>query len=690
MLCSEEELKIEEKSAGIMILPSEAEIGKDLASALELKDTVLEIELTPNRADCLSIMGIAREVGALLDTPFAIPSVYSEVQEADEHIESYVMVTIEDPQLCPRYTARYVSQVSVGPSPLWLRLRLERSGIRAINNVVDITNYILLEWGQPMHAFDYTLLDQGKIVVKRASDGDTFPTLDEKERVLDGETLMICDASKYIAIGGVMGGLNTEIADSTTIVLLESAYFNPHNIRRTSRKLGLVSESSSRFEKGVNPETVIPALNRAAHLISKLAGGRVTRGIIDAYPTPIQSLPMITVNPKKVTTVLGVDIPAKQTSRYFDRLGISVKAGDNETLVATPPPYRRDLKEDIDLIEEVARIHGYENIPLTLPNMDVPDDAGKHHFGREQKIRSVLANSGFFEVITYSFVSPKDIEALNVPPEHPLQHYLTLANPLSQDQSIMRTSLIPGLLLSAAQNHNHNNTDLKLFELGRVFLATMGKQLPQEQLMLGGLACGHRTQESWNQPDEDVDFFDLKGTIESLFQELLVSDVSFQANNHIPYLHPGIAAKISVKGDPVGSIGEVHPHVIDNFEISKKIVVFEIDFGKIINYCDFMGKQAKPLPKFPAVYRDIALITGSETESQTIEREIADVDVKFLNDIRVFDIYEGENIPSGKKSLAYRMKFQAPNRSLTDEEVNKYYEKIVARLTKTLDVYLRT
>ena len=689
MLCSEQELKLAEESPGIMILPSETALGSDLASALGLKDTVLEIELTPNRADCLSIMGIAREIGALLNTPVGLPSANCAVEEAGEPIENKVTVSIEDPDLCPRYTARYISQVSIQPSPFWLRRRLELAGIRAINNVVDITNYILLEWGQPMHAFDYTLLDQGSIVVKRAAEGDTFTTLDEKERVLDKETLMICDATKHVAIGGIMGGLNTQIADTTTTVLLESAYFNPHNVRRTSRKLGLVSESSSRFEKGVNPETVIPALNRAAQLMAELSGGIVAKGIVDTYPSPIPHLPKISLNPEKVSTVLGIHIAPENTAGYLNRLGIATEARDNGTIVASPPPFRRDLKADIDLIEEVARVHGFKNIPVTLPKMDVSENAGKQRFDVEQNIRSLLADSGFFEVITYSFVAPKNIEALNVPDGHVLRQYLSLANPLSQDQSVMRTTLIPGLMLSALQNHNRNTMDLKLFELGRIFLASAGDRLPQEHLMLGGLICGRRTAEGWNHPDDEVDFYDLKGTLETVFQALLINDFAFQAESGVPYLHPGLAARIFTEGQEIGVIGEVHPHVIDNFEISKKIIVFEIDFGKIINYCNSKRKQAKTLPKFPAVYRDIALIADRETESEKIEHVITSAKVRLLQNLRIFDVYQGDNIPAGKKSLAYRMTFQSPDRSLTDEEVNKYYTKIIAHLKANLDVDLR-
>lgn len=690
MLCSEEELTLEEQSAGIMILPPEAELGQDIATALKLKDFVLEIDLTPNRADCLSMVGIAREAAALFNLPLVLPPTRLSVAEDGGAVEQYVHVTIEDPEFCPRYTARYVSNVAIKPSPLWLRRRLELAGIRAINNVVDITNYILLTWGQPMHAFDYSLLDQGRIIVKRASAGECFCTLDGRERILDNETLMICDASKKIAIAGIMGGLNTEIVSSTTTVLLESAYFNPHNIRRTSRKLGLKSESSLRFEKGVDPEAVIPALNHAAQLMVELADGTIARGVIDAYPAPISPQPPIELRPSRAALILGVDISPEEAAGYLDRLTISAEPRDHDTLVAQVPSYRRDLKEEIDLIEEIARLHGYENIPVTLPGMAVFANDEKIPFDQKEVIRSLLAHYGFFEIITYSFIAPTDIQALRLSDDHIMRQCLSLSNPLSQDQSVMRTTLLPGLLLTARHNHYQNIVNLKLFEMGRVFWPDTGSSLPQEKLMLGALLCGRRAQEAWNNPTEEVDYFDAKGVLENILDCLSISSLTFEADTSISYLHPGISARVMVNGDTVGVIGEVHPHVIENFEVSKKIIVFEIDFGKIMNYCCVKEKRLKPLPKFPAVYRDLALIARSDTESKIILETIWRAKAQYLDEVSVFDVYQGEHIPAGGKSLGYRLKFQAPDRSLTDEEVNNYYNRIVSHVTASLDVKLRT
>ena len=686
MLCSEEELKLEEKSTGIMILPPESEIGKDLASALMMKDYVLELDLTPNRADCFSMIGIAREAAALLDTPLSLPRI--EVEEEEEDLGKFINVNIEAPEFCPRYTARYVFNIKIQPSPLWMRRRLELGGIRSINNVVDVTNYVLLEWGQPMHAFDYALLDQGKIIVKKATPGEVFFTLDNKEHTLDEQTLMICDASKYIAIGGIMGGINTEVTEGTTAVLLESAYFNPQNILRTSRKLGIKTESSLRFEKGVNPETVIPSLNRAAQLIAKTANGKVARGIVDSRP-PLPHQPLkIELRPNKANLILGTEISSAKMAGYLERLGISVESKNSNRLLTTIPSHRGDLRTEIDLVEEIARIHGYDQIPVTLPDMAVAEEKGKTSFKQEDKARSVLAGSGFYEIISYSFIASKNIADLQTPEEHAFRRYISISNPLSRDQSVMRTTLLPGLLMAVAENHRHKNMNLKIFELGRVFFREKQNSLPTEKLMIGGVMCGLQTEESWNCPRREVDFFDLKGTLENLFRALFIGGIHYQVNNSIPYLHSGISSLVILNERPVGVLGELHPHVLDNFGISRKIFVFEIDFGEIIRYY-VNDRKAKPLPKFPPVYRDIALVVDIDTPHQIIEEVITSSNVRFLEEVKVFDVYQGDPIPAGKKSLAYRMKFQSRDRSLTDEEVNLFYEKIISHLSNKLDVELR-
>lgn len=688
MLCSEEELNLEEKSTGIMILPANAEVGKDIASVLKLNDYVIDIDLTPNRADCLSMIGIAREVAALYDTHISLPLV--DLEEGEEDVGDKIRVSIESPEFCPRYSARYVSDITIQPSPLWMRRRLELAGVRPINNVVDVTNYILLEWGQPMHAFDYSLLDEGRIIVKTASSDDGFYTLDDKERVLNEETLMICDSSQYIAIGGIMGGLNTEVMETTTAVLLESAYFDPRNISRTSKKLGLKTEASLRFEKGINPETIIPALNRAARLIVQLAGGKIARGIVDVYPTPIPQPPQIEIKPAKVNRILGINISPKKMANYLNRLGISAELKDNEKLVATIPNHRGDLKEQIDLVEEIARIHGYDHIPVTLPPMKVAEEEGPLYFDQENEIRFLLADNGFSEVITYSFIAPQNIKNLLIPEEHPFQRYISISNPLSREQSIMRTSLIPGLLMTAFENYNHKNMNLKLFEVGKTFYKKGEDSIPDEKIMLGGLIGGLRNSESWNFSQEETDFYDIKGVVENIFQTLFIKGITFQSDNSIPYLHPGISSRILIDNRSVGFLGEVNPHVLDNFGISKKIFIFEIDFGEIIYYFNKKDRTAEHLPKFPPVYRDLALIVDKEVESKTMEDVIYGSKVRYLDELTVFDVYEGEPISAGKKSLAYRLKFQAPDKSLTDEEVNLLYEKILNHLSKKMRVELRT
>lgn len=689
MLCSGEELGIEEHSTGIFILPSELEVGRDLASALLLKDYVLDIDLTPNRPDCLSVIGIAREIAALYNLSVKLPSIT--VPEESQRVEEFIQVKVEVPELCPRYTARYIYNVKIKPSPLWMRRRLESVGVRAINNVVDITNYVLLELGQPLHAFDYALLDQGKIIVKKASSGEKFFTLDNKERVLDEDVVMICDASKPVAMGGVMGGLNTEVTEKTQCLLLESAFFNPRTILKTSRKLGIKTESSLRFERGVNPETVVLALNRAAQLVADLAEGKVAKGIIDIYPNPLPSPPKIILNPQRVNWILGTEISRENMSHCLESLGIKVepRPEPEEELVAAVPSYRPDLKEEIDLIEEIARIYGYDQISPTLPEMSIAEGDSKFLFSQESKVRSLLVQSGFFEVITYSFISPEMVKALKLPDSHPLAKYIAISNPLSKDQSVMRTTLIPGLLATVVTNHKYKNMDLKIFEIGKVFLPEEGKNLPQEKLMLGGLICGLRASESWNNPKEEVDFYDLKGVLENIFYLLSLKNVDFQSDKSVSYLHPGLCSRILLEGTTVGFLGEVHPEVLDYLEISKKIFVFEVDFNKIINYCDKKEKRIKPIPRYPAIARDIALIVDDKIEWQVIEKEVLEAKIQYLDEIKLFDVYRGDPIPKGEKSLAFRMTFQASNRSLTDEEVNLFIEKILSHLKRKINYELR-
>lgn len=687
MLCSETELALGNDESGIMILSPETHVGQPIHQALGLEDYVLDISLTPNRPDCLSIIGVARQIAAITRQTVSLPTIH--LKEKGEHINRLTSVAIEAPDLCPRYSARIISQITIGPSPFWMRRRLESGGMRSINNVVDATNYLLLEMGQPLHAFDLDLLDEKRIVVKRCNPGEQFTTLDGKERILPQDSLMICDGLKPVALAGIMGGLNTEVSTKTRTVLLESAYFTPSGILRTSKKMGLRTESSQRFEKGVDPQGVTTALNRAAQLIAELAGGEVNPGAIDNHPNPIVPPPTINLSTQRTNAILGTTFSRDEIKETLGRLSFTVHDRDEDQLTATPPSYRVDVTESIDLIEEVAQVSGYENIPSTLP--PTPNHPRKEDISLllEKKTKGHLAQQGYNEIITYSFISPTELANLNLPPQDHRMNVLNILNPLSEDQSAMRTTLIPGLLTTMRNNIHQKNLDLKLFEVGQVFLVRDGDKLPEERKMLAALVTGLYQEESWNVEKRDVDFYDLKGCLENLMDELHIRDYSFSPCQDSPVLHPFKALNIMVNHENVGIMGEVHPHVMDNFQLPQKAYIVELSLSPLIPHFS-VHAGFRHLPKYPPVYRDIALVIDEQTPAQTVYDTIVKFKNKFIEEIKIFDYYKGKSIPVGKKSLAYRLKYQAYDRTLTDLEVNVLHEELIKILYRELGAEIRT
>ena len=686
MLCSEVELALGNDGSGIMILSPDSTVGQPLAEALQLKDVVFEIGLTPNRPDCLSIIGLAREISALTGKPLHLPSV--SMEEQGEDISTLTSVTIDDSDLCPRYCARIISGITIGPSPLWMRRRLEACGTRAINNVVDVTNYVLLEMGQPLHAFDLTLLEQQRIVVKRATPGTSFTTLDEKERKLPEDALMICDGSKPIALAGIMGGLNTEVKETTTRVLLESAYFTPTGILRTAKKVGIRTESSQRFEKGVDPEGVPRALNRAAQLIAGLAGGTINPGFIDNHPNPVPSPQTITLSTGRTNSILGTELTSDEISQTLRDLTFTVNEESKESIAVTPPSYRVDIKESIDLVEEVARLRGYDKIPATLPNAISQPPKKDRAVLLEKKTKETLVQHGYREIITYSFISPLDLQNLELSAEDKRLQPLMLLNPLTEDQSSMRTTLIPGLLATARKNIFQNNSNLKLFEVGPVFFRQESERLPREVKMVAGLATGLYQEESWNSDGRSVDFYDLKGCVETLLSLLRIRNVSFSPPENSPFLHTGNALDIMVGKQKVGFVGEILPQTLDRFQLSQQIYVFEIFLSRLLPE---FSEQEKfhPLPKYPPVYRDIALVIDDTIPAQTVSETMKKFRNKYIEEIEVFDYYKGKSLAPGKKSLAYRLKYQAYDHTLTDREVNALHENLINNLNQELGAVLR-
>jgi phenylalanyl-tRNA synthetase beta chain len=685
MLCSEIELGLGQDATGIMILSPEAPVGVTLGEALGLKDVILDISITPNRPDCLCVIGIAREIAALTHQRLRYPPLT--LPDRGEGIHQRTSVAILDPDLCPRYVARMMEGVKIGPSPYWMRDRLEKVGVRSISNVVDVTNYVMMEYGQPLHAFDFNFLEEGRIVVRRAKEGETFITLDGVKRTLDKEMLMICDGVKPVAIAGVMGGLNSEIKEDTTTVLLESAYFDPKGNRRTSKKLDLETEAAYRFGRGIDYGGCLAAANRAALLVQKLAGGRVVEGAIDAYPIPLQPKP-IQLSVQKVYQVLGIEVPAQRISTYLENLELEIIGKKEGYLTVLPPTFRGDLEREIDLIEEVARMDGYGRIPVTLPEGPPSLESRSKTFVLEKKAMEVLLHHGYHEVVTYSFTSPFSWDSVRLAPNDPRRSHLRILNPLTEDLSVMRTTLIPGLLEVVRYNLSRKNPNLKLFELKKVFLPQTGERLPKEVKTLAGVAMGMDRDSHWGSPSRPVDFFDAKGCIEDLLEAFQIKGVKFVRSEDIPYLHPGKASVLKMGEEVWGTLGEVHPEVLGHYEIQGTVFLFEINFERMVEGAE-EGRWFRSLPKFPAVYRDLSIVVDEILEVEQLAATIWKLNQPFIDEIQLFDIYRGVQVPPGKKGISYRIRYQAVDRTLTDEEVNQYHEEVISRLRSDFSVDLR-
>lgn len=690
MMCSGQELGIDPKTMpsdqahGIMILPPGTPLGKDAKEILGLDDTILELDLTPNRGDCLSIIGVAREVAVLLGRPFrpAGPS----FPELSESIEGRVRVDILDADLCRRFVGRLIKNVRVGNSPLWMQQRLRSAGIRPISNIVDVTNYVMLELGQPMHAFDYDLLTNGHIIVRRAREGEKIISLDGVERNLTPDMLCITDPSGPVAIAGVMGGQATEVTEKTVSVLLESAFFNPISIRKTSKALGLRSEASLRFEKGIDIGGCARAADRAAQLITEMGGGEAVSGMVDRIPAPITDR-VIQFRPSRATYVLGVDISKQEASRILTSLQFTVQ-DSGENLLVTVPTHRVDVNLEVDLIEEIARIHGYNRVPDTLPYGQSTRGFKTSEQSLTSKIRNLLVESGLYEVMTYSFISPRTFNRMNLPEDSRLRNTVKIQNPLSEEHSVMRTMLLPCLLEVLAKNYNRRVQNGAVFEIGRVFFPKGENRLPEERNILSAAAMG-RSPGGWNTAPREYDYYYLKGVLENLFSCINTGPVNFLPETTDPSFHPGKTAFLEAGGTKLGVVGELHPDVIENYNLPEKVVAFELDLARLIAVS---GRPVvyKQLPKFPAVERDIAFIVKKDVPAADILNTIRDAGGKLLRSVSLFDIYHGEQVPEGMQSMAFSLKFQAEDRTLTDAEVGEKVEAISNILAQKFGVELRS
>ncbi len=652
---------------GIFILEEDCRIGQDIRSAIGLDDTSVEFEITPNRPDCLSVIGLAREVAATFDKPFTLHQ--PKLQQESGNIQDLLAVSVENPQLCPRYVARMVKNIKIGPSPRWMRERLRASGVRPINNIVDITNYVMLEYGQPMHAFDYRYVEGGKIVVRNAQPGESIMTLDGVERQLSPEMLVICDAKKPSAVAGVMGGEYSGIMDDTNTIVFESACFLGSSVRTTARKLGMRTESSSRFEKGLDSETCIPAVMRACELVEMLGAGEVVGGMIDVDHSGYQPTKIL-LNPQWINQFIGIDVSREEMVTILEKIGCQMKG---DTIIV--PSFRKDLEHKADIAEEIARFYGYDKIPSTAIR-GTAQGALTEYQKFERTVRETLLAQGCYEISTYSFISPKYYDKICLPADSPLRKSVVILNPLGEDTSVMRTIVIPSMMEILSKNYNNRNASASLFELSNEYIPVEGQELPDENPVI-----------TIGQYGGSCDFFSLKGIVENLLMVLGVSGVSIEAESNLPYYHPGRCAKILLQDRTLGTLGEIHPQVAENYGIDTRVYVARLDCRALFeNRCQ--NKEYHPLPKFPATTRDLALLCDDSLPVQTIENAIRAGAGKLLERIDLFDVYKGKQIPEGKKSVAYNITMRSPDRTLTDEDVAQAMEKILNHLS-TLGVSVR-
>lgn len=693
MLCSAQELKLdleklpEEQKTGIFILPSDTPVGIPAKDVLGLNDVVLEFELTANRADCFSVFGLVREIAAITGNKPHFPEI--KVNEDDNtKLNDIFSVEIADPDLCSRFSTRMLKNVKIGPSPEWMQQRLEGAGIRSINNVVDVTNFVMIELGHPMHAYDYDKITGKKLIARRAIEGEELHTLDDTSRKAKGEMLVIADSEKAAGLAGIMGGFETEITDTTTTVVLESADFYGPCIRRTARACGLSSEASGRFERGVDSETTIKALDRAAQLLQEMGACTVCEGIVDVYPNPKQAN-YVTFTPKQINNHLGTNIAKDVMLNIITSVGFDVTKDENDEITVKVPSWRNDVTCMADISEEIARLHGFDKIKSTLPNgvsMQGTQSAKQTFI---DKVKASLSSQGLYETISFALTNEETFNKLNIPQDSPLRKAVPIMNPLSDEYPLVRTTLLSSIFDNLARNLARKNDDVALFEVGSVFFpkALPVTELPDEVVKIAGAITGRRNAQGWNQTNDMVDFYDAKGIIEELFANLRVTRYTVEAGTHYA-MHPGKTALFKKGRDVIATVGEVHPAVLSAYGITKPVYIFELDATTVMKY---MAKDLKykALPKYPATSRDLAMLVDVDVNAADIEKAMTKAAGQNLTQITLFDVYTGKQVEEGKKSLAFSLTFQSNDKTLTDAEIDPAIEKIVAKLQKDFNANLR-
>ena len=693
MLCSAQELKLdleklpEEQKTGIFILPSDTPVGIPTKDVLGLNDVVLEFELTANRADCFSVFGLVREIAAITGNKPHFPEI--KVNEDDNtKLNDIFSVEIADPDLCSRFSTRMLKNVKIGPSPEWMQQRLEGAGIRSINNVVDVTNFVMIELGHPMHAYDYDKITGKKLIARRAIEGEELHTLDDTSRKAKGEMLVIADSEKAAGLAGIMGGFETEITDTTTTVVLESADFYGPCIRRTARACGLSSEASGRFERGVDSETTIKALDRAAQLLQEMGACTVCEGIVDVYPNPKQAN-YVTFTPEQINNHLGTNIAKDVMLNIITSVGFDVTKDENDEITVKVPSWRNDVTCMADISEEIARLHGFDKIKSTLPNgvsMQGTQSAKQTFI---DKVKASLSSQGLYETISFALTNEETFNKLNIPQDSLLRKAVPIMNPLSDEYPLVRTTLLSSIFDNLARNLARKNDDVALFEVGSVFFpkALPVTELPDEVVKIAGAITGRRNAQGWNQTNDMVDFYDAKGIIEELLANLRVTRYTVEAGTHYA-MHPGKTALFKKGRDVIATVGEVHPAVLSAYGITKPVYIFELDATTVMKY---MAKDLKykALPKYPATSRDLAMLVDVDVNAADIEKAMTKAAGQNLTQITLFDVYTGKQVEEGKKSLAFSLTFQSNDKTLTDAEIDPAIEKIVAKLQKDFNANLR-
>lgn len=688
MICSERELGLSNEHDGIMELPEGTEHGQAFIDAMGLSDLCIDVDLTPNRPDCASVIGVAREVASVVGNPLIIPVANATIVETSNEFS----VEIRSPELCSRYAGKLIKNVTIGQSPWWLRKLLISVGLRPINNVVDITNFVMLEYGQPLHAFDFDNLEGGKIVVRTPAEHErTFSTLDDTERKLDDDILMICDAKQPVAVAGVMGGLNSEVSDTTTNVLLESACFNPVSVRKTARKLNLSTDASYRFERGVDPEGTINALERAAQLICELAGGTMGTDGVDSYPGK-QTIEPISFSVSRTNTLLGITLSSQEMADMLGSIELGCEPDGDSTLKVTPPAFRVDIEREADLVEEVARLYGYNNIPTSLPTVDLSYPEQDPNRLKRLDICKKMTTIGYTEAINYSFIGEKHVEMLGIGEADNRFSPVKLLNPLSEDQAVMRTTLLPGLLENVKRNINFQRPAIKLFELGKVFYPQGNDEQPVEENRLAGVISGNLHGESAPLyfKHSSVDIFDAKGCVEFILSEMNLGSVSddsalqfktVEENQGEPFATDGYSLELFHDDLKIGSIGRFQDDILRNFSIKNEVYYFDLDFDAL---CGLQTKNTKfsSLPVYPSVKRDIALVVEEQISAGQLLTAVRTSKDKLIENSEIFDVFQGEKIPTGYKSVALTITYRSQTKTLTEKNVEKSHSKIVRMLTE--------